>query len=455
MNINVENQPNCKALIHVHATADEVAKQRANALNAYTRGARLPGYRPGKVPAPVILKRYGDAIQEEIEQKIANLGLQTALKNEGLDILSILGVTDRLHHATDGSFSCTIEASLLPKFQLPEYKGIPVKLPRVEVTEADIEHDLLHLRERYQTFEDITRPAALKDVVVLGYQVFLDSQPIAELHPDAPDHLKALEQQWFLLDEEDDFLPGFYSGLLGITANEQRTLQISLPEDFPFEPLRSQTLQFHVTCGGVKEKRVPELNDEFIQKIGGEQMTLESLRTEISEAIRRRKEQARDTSKTNQILDHLANHLDFDLPQDVVNRAAQRRTDEIARNALRQGVPQEELLNQQEAILNTATQQARHNVKISFILSEVAKAENLSVPDQQLQMVLAQMAARSQMPIKKFLAQAQKQNAIGSLRDDLLLQNAIEFLKDQASVEETEPEAEHCDTHNPAPTEAA
>lgn len=450
MNINVEHQSNCRAVVHVHATAEEVAKHRSSLVAYYTRGAKLPGYRPGKVPAAVILKTYGAAITEELERQLASDGLQTAIKNEGLDVLSILGVTDKLHHDTDKSFTCNIELSLTPKFELPNYKGIAVKLPRVEVNDADIDHDLLHLRERYQTFEDVSRAAGIKDVVVLGYEAYLDAQPVGEVMPDAPDHLKSLEQQWFLLDEEDDFLPGFYAGLVGISANEQRNLDISLPEDFAFEALRGKTLQFQTTCGGVKEKRVPDLDDEFIKKIGGEEMTLETLRNEVAEGLRRRREQARDVSKTNQVLEHLSNNLEFELPQEVVNRAAQRRTNEIAQNALRQGVNEAELVNQQEAILNTATQQARQNVKISFILSEVARAENLSVADAQVQMALAQMAARSGMPVKKYLAQAQKEGVINSLRDDLLLQNAIEFLKDQAVVEETEPEAEHCETHSPA-----
>jgi trigger factor len=450
MNINVEHQSNCRAVVHVHATAEEVAKHRSSLVAYYTRGAKLPGYRPGKVPAAVILKTYGAAITEELERQLASDGLQTAIKNEGLDVLSILGVTDKLHHDTDKSFTCNIELSLTPKFELPNYKGIAVKLPRVEVNDADIDHDLLHLRERYQTFEDVSRAAGIKDVVVLGYEAYLDAQPVAEVMPDAPDHLKSLEQQWFLLDEEDDFLPGFYAGLVGISANEQRNLDISLPEDFAFEALRGKTLQFQTTCGGVKEKRVPDLDDEFIKKVGGEEMTLETLRNEVAEGLRRRREQARDVSKTNQVLEHLSNNLEFELPQEVVNRAAQRRTNEIAQNALRQGVNEAELVNQQEAILNTATQQARQNVKISFILSEVARAENLSVADAQVQMALAQMAARSGMPVKKYLAQAQKEGVINSLRDDLLLQNAIEFLKDQAVIEETEPEAEHCETHSPA-----
>ncbi len=448
MNINVEHQPNCRAVIHLHASTEEVAKHRNGIVAYYARGMKLPGYRPGKVPPAMVLKRFGEAITEELERRLAGEALQTAVKNEGLDVLNVIGVTDKLLHDTDGSFSCNVEVSLAPKFELPEYKGIPVKLPRVEVTEADIDHDLLHLRERYQTYEDVERPAALGDVAVLGYEVFLDSQPVAEAIPDAPGHLKNLEQQWFLLDAEDDFLPGFYAGLTGITANEQRDIDVTLPEDFAFESLRGKTLRFQAVCSAVKEKRVPELDEDFIKKVGGEDMTLEDLRREVEDAVRRRREQARDTSKTNQVLEHLSTKLEFELPQEVVNREAQRRTNDIAQRAMQQGVSSEALMSQQDAILNTATQQARQNVKISFILGEVARAENIAVPDAQLQMTLAQFAARSGMPVKKFLNQAQKQGSIDSLREDLLLQNAIEFLKDNAVVEETDPEPEHCETHN-------
>lgn len=450
MNINVEHQSNCRAVIHVHATTQEVAKYRNNFIANYTKQAKMPGYRPGKVPPAVIMKRYGPAIIDEIERAVAGEALQTAIKNEGLELLSILGLTNKIHHDTDQSYSCDIELSLTPKFELPEYKGIPVKLPRIEVSEADIDHDLLHLRERYQTFEDVTRPAEIGDVVVLGYEVYQDSQPVAEVMPEAPDHLKTLEQQWFLLDAEDDFLPGFYASLLGIEANGQRNLDITLPEDFAFEALRGKTLQFQSTCGGVKEKKVPELDEEFLKKLGGEEMTLETLRTEVGEGLRRRREQAREVSKTNQVLEHVATKIEFELPQEVVNRAAQRRTNDIAQRALRQGANPDDLVSQQEAILNSATQQARQDVKISFILEEVAKAEKLVVPDRQLEIALAQMAERSELPVKKFIAKAQKEGVIENLRNDLLLQNALELLKETAVVEETEPETEHCETHSPA-----
>ncbi|HEY1081986.1 MAG TPA: hypothetical protein VGE29_06980, partial [Prosthecobacter sp.] len=190
-------------------------------------------------------------------------------------------------------------------------------------------------------------------------------------------------------------------------------------------------------------------------KIGGGDLTEETLRNEVREAVRRRREQARETEKGNQVIAHIFEKVEFDLPQEIVNREAQRRTNDIAVRAMQQGVPQEELVKQQEEILNSATNQAKQSVKVSFILGEIAKKEGLSVSDQQLTYTLANMAARQKKPIKKFMSEAQKNGTIDRLREDLVLEAALQFVKDAAQVEETEPVAEHCDTHSPAPAAAA
>ncbi len=447
MNINVEHQPNCRAVAHIHALTEEVAKERKAIVNYFAGMVRLPGYRPGKAPATIVEKRYENEIREEFEKRIMNDGLRQAVKSEGLEVLNILGVKDKMYHDTDGSFSFTIEMSLAPKFELPDYKGIPVKLPRIEVTDADIDHDILHLRENQAQYEDVERAAANGDVVVLSVTGSLEGQPLVEAMPDAPAHLKEMKENWFLLAEEDDFLPGFYAGLVGIAKDDERTLEIALPADFGFEALREKTISLAAKCHGVKNKAVPELTEEFIKKIGGDEMTLETLRDEVRDGIRRRKEQARDTAKGNQVIAHIFEKVEFELPQEVVNREAQRRTNEIAQRAMQQGIGEEELIKQQDEILNSATNQARQNVKVSFILEQVAKTENLEVPGQKIAMALAQLAERQRVPAKKFMADAQKSGLIDNVRADLLLQEAMEFLKDNAAVEETEPEAEACDVH--------
>jgi trigger factor len=450
MNINVEHQPNCRAIAHIRVPAEEVAKQRTSITAYFASQVRLPGFRPGKAPAAAVQKRFGDDIRSELEKQLINDGLRQAIKNEGLEVLNILSVNDKIHHDTDKSFSFSAEMSLAPKFELPEYTGIPVKLPRIEVTDADVEHDILHLRERYTSYEDIDTPAANGNVAVLGFTGSLEGQPLAEAMPDAPEHLKAIEENWFLLDAEEDFLPGFYAGLVGIKKDEQRTLSITLPEDYAFEALRGKTLELAVTCKGVKDKIVPPFNEEFIKKIGAGEMTEEAIRGEIKEAIRRRKEQARENAKSNQVIAHIFEKVEFDLPQEIVNREAQRRTNDIANRALQQGISQDELVKQQDEILNSATSQARMSVKSEFILGQIAKKEGLTVTDEQLTYALANMAARQNKPVKKFMAEAQKSGMIDHLRDNLLLESALQFLKDKAQVEETEPEPEHCDAHSPA-----
>lgn len=454
MNINVEYQPNCRAIAHVRVTAEEVAKQRSAITSYFATQVRIPGYRPGKAPAAAVQKRFGDDIKSELEKQLVNDGLRTAIKNEGLDVINVLSVTDKIMHDTDNSFSFSAEMSLAPKFELPEYKGIQVKLPRIEVNDADVDHDILHLRERYASFQDVERAAANGDAVVLGYTGNLEGKPLEEAMPDAPEHLKALEENWFLLDEEEDFLPGFYAGLVGITKGEQRTLSLALPEDFAFEALRGKTLELAVNCKGVKDKVVPEFNEEFIKKIGGEDMTEEALRNEVREMVRRRREQNRESDKSNQVIAHLFDKVEFDLPQEIVNREAQRRTNDIAMRAMQQGVPQEELVKQQEEILSSATNQAKQSVKVSFILGEIAKKEGLTVGEQQLTYALANLAARQKKPVKKFMSEAQKNGMVERMREDLLLENALQFLKDNAQVEETDPVPEHCDTHSPAPAPA-
>ena len=447
MNINVEHQPNCRAVAHVRVPADQVGKERDEIITYFASMVRIPGYRPGKTPKTIVAKRYENEVKDELEKQLISAGLRQAVKSEGLELLSVLAVNDKRYHDTDKSFSFTIEMTLAPKFELPEYTGIPVKLPRIEVTDADVDHDILHLREHHTTYEDVERAAAIGDVVVLSVTGSLDGQPLGEAMPDAPDHLKEMKEHWFLLAEEDDFLPGFYAGLVGIAKDEERTINVTLAEDFRFEGLRGKTIALTAKCHGVKDKVVPELTDELIKKVGGEEMTAETLREEVRAAIRRRREQARDAAKSNQVIAHLTEKVEFELPQEIVNREAQRRTNEIAQRAMQQGIGEEELVKQQDDILSSATNQARQNVKVSFILEQVAKKEALEVPGQKIAMALARIAEHQRTPAKKFMAEAQKNGLIDNVRSDLLLQEALEFIKDKATVEETEPEPEHCDTH--------
>lgn len=442
MNITVETQPNCRAVLRIDVPSEDVRREREKVTDRYTRHAKLPGFREGKAPRAVVAKRFEPQIREELQESLVRMGYGEAVKRDDVEILSVLGVKEQSLHQ-DESFSFALEVNTVPHFELPEYKGIAVKLPKIEVTEADVDHDLLHLRERFKTFTDVERGAEMGDYVVVNATGSLDGQDLGEAMPEAPAFMKKIEGNWFELTKKETFLPGFYEALVGIRKDESKDISVTLPEDFTHEPLRGKTVVFHVTATAVKEAQLPELNDEFAKKVNGE-WDLARLREEVRQAVTHRREQSREEAKTNQVISHLAEKLEFELPQEVVNREAQRRTNDIAMNAMRQGMGQDAIMQAQDQIVSAATQQARQNVKVSFILGEVAKREKISVSEEQLRRALGNIAARQSKSPKKFLADAQKNGMIDRLRDDLVLENALSFLKDQAAVEEVEAEKEDC-----------
>jgi trigger factor len=442
MNITVETQPNCRAVLRIEIPAADVKREREEVTNNYARYAKLPGFRPGKAPKAVVAKKYESEIRGELESSLVRSGYQEAAKNNEVEILSVLGVKDQSIHP-DESFTFTMEVSTVPKFELPEYKGIAVKLPRVEVTDADIDHDLLHLRERSQTFTDVDTEAVMGDYVVLQATGSVDGQPVEEAHADAPAFLKKIDGNWFQLESEEKFLPGFFTALVGVKKDEARTVSVTLPEDFTFEPLKGKTIVFETKTNAVKRAVLPALDEDFAKKINPE-WDLERLRNEVRAGITHRREQAREEAKTNQVITHLTDKLEFELPQEAVNREAQRRTNDIAANAMRQGMDEQAILQAQEQIVSAASQQARQNIKVSFILGEVAKKEGIRVTEEQIRMALAQISMRQKISPKKLMADAKKNNLIERLQDDLLLENALNFLKQHAEVEEVEAEKEDC-----------
>jgi trigger factor len=442
MNITVETQPNCRAILHFIIPSEDVTRERDRVLSNYARQARLPGFRPGKAPKNVVAKKFEKELQGDLQDALVRLGYQEAAKRDDVEILNVVGVKDSSLH-TDDSFTFALEVTTTPHFELPEYKGIPVKLPRIEVTEEDIDHDLLHLRERYKSFNDVDREAQLGDFVVIEATGSLDGQPIADLYADAPAFIKKIDGNWFELTADESFMPGFFAALVGIKKDETRDVTVTLAEDFSHEGLKGKTIVMHVVCKFVKESQMPELNDELAKKIKAE-WDVAALREQVRKGITQRREQSREDAKTQQVIAHLAERLEFEMPQDMINREAQRRTNDIAMNAMRQGMEQDAIMGVQEQIVAAATQQARQNVKVSFILGEVAKREKIKATEEQVRMALAQMAARERISPKKLMAEANKTNLIERLQDDILLDNALQFLKQNATIEETEPVKDDC-----------
>jgi trigger factor len=434
MTITVDLQPNCRATAHITVPADRVSSERQTVLATIAKSVSLPGFRPGKVPASVVAKKFKDSIQGELEQSLINAGLREAVAKQNLRVLSVLRVPEKAL-AADDTFTFSAELILAPEVTLPEYKGIPVKLETVEVSDHDVEHELYHLRERASKFDDVERAAGTGDIVVLSYICRIDGTPTEESMPELPPVFKKMEASWFKMEESDNLAPGFVEGILGINKDEKRSITCTIGDDFHNESLRGKAVEFDVECSAVKEQKLAELNDELAAQFMPEG-TVETLKVAVREAIEARKNQGRDQALSDQIIKHLDEQLSFEIPQEIVNQEAQRRTNEITMRAARQGVQDDAIMGMQEQIVGAATEQAKQSVKASFILAEVARRENIEVSDNMILNRVATMAAQQRQQPKVFLKELQKRGLIDRIREDLLLEAALGFLKGHAVVEE-------------------
>ena len=438
MIINVERLPECKALLRIEVPEKDAKTERKVIVGLYASQAKIPGFRPGKTPSSIIEKRFKDGIESEFEERTVKQAVQKATESENLDIIRVAEVRDQSHN-TDGTYTATIELVTAPEFSLPDYKGIEVQVPNSEVTEEQLAESLDQMRERFAEYTDIEgRTAAMNDFAVIDYKGSINGKSVGEVLPSAPATLAQNSGFWLRM-AEDSFLPGFCTGLVGVKAEDARDISVSIPDDYPAEELRGHTIDYSVEIKGLKEQVLPELDDEFAGKVEPGK-SLEELKGSLRSHMEQQREGYRKEVITNQVLDKINSNLDFDLPKEIVMRETQSRVNDIVTSNSERGIPEEEIVENQQQIIQTAGEQASMSVKTSFILEQIADAEDIKVTREELLGRVAEIAARNNTPVKKLTKQLEKQNGFGRIYNGLRIQKTLDFLRDSASITEVDPE---------------
>ena len=438
MIINVERLPECKALLRIEVPEKDAKSERKVIVGLYASQAKIPGFRPGKTPSSIIEKRFKDGIESEFEERTVKQAVQKATESENLDIIRVAEVRDQSHN-TDGTYTATIELVTAPEFSLPDYKGIEVQVPNSEVTEEQLAESLDQMRERFAEYTDIEgRTAAMNDFAVIDYKGSINGKSVGEVLPSAPATLAQNSGFWLRM-AEDSFLPGFCTGLVGVKAEDARDISVSIPDDYPAEELRGHTIDYSVEIKGLKEQVLPELDDEFAGKVEPGK-SLEELKGSLRSHMEQQREGYRKEIITNQVLDKINSNLDFDLPKEIVMRETQSRVNDIVTSNSERGIPEEEIVENQQQIIQTAGEQASMSVKTSFILEQIADAEDIKVTREELLGRVAEIAARNNTPVKKLTKQLEKQNGFGRIYNGLRIQKTLDFLRDSASITEVDPE---------------
>jgi trigger factor len=403
-------------------------------IQAFQRQARIPGFRKGKAPRVKILQSYRADIDNEVKKRLISSAYQDAVKEKDLQIIGYPDI-EEIQFGQDQEllFSATVETS--PSFELPEYKALPVKIEKRSVTEADVEKAITALREQRANYADVEREVKDGDFVVVNYSGTSDGQPLADIAPAARG--LAEKKDFWINVQSDAFIPGFTDQLKGAKAGDKRTVEVTFPDSFAAKELQGKPGTYEVEILKVKERALPEVNDEFAKSYEAESIV--KLREGVQADLERELTTTRTKSIRGQLVQGLLSKAQFDLPESVIESETRNVIYDLVRENQQRGVSQNQIEDKKDEIYAYANNSAKDRVKLGFVLSKIADAEGIKVSQEDLSQRISMLSYSYNIPVKKFVKQLRERNGIGEIHEQLMSAKTLEFIEKEANIEEVEP----------------
>jgi trigger factor len=431
VNITVENLAPCKKLLRVEVDAQAVDEAFDAVTKDFQKQASLPGFRPGKAPRAMVLKKYEPDIKDEVKRKLIGDSYRKALDEKKIAVIGYPDIEEiQFGRGQALQFAATIETA--PEFQLPEYKGLPAKREAKSVTAADVDRAIELLAKQHVKFETVARELRPGDVAVVNYTGTCDGKPITDTAPTA----KGLTgQKNFWVDAApDSFIPGFADQLIGARAGDKRTVNVDFPADFVTKQLAGKKGVYEVEVVEVKEKSLPPIDDAFAKKYDAE--NLPKLREGVQRDLENELKYSQAKAVRGQIIRALLAATNFDLPETAVAHETRNVVYDIVRENSQRGVARDLIEKQKDEIYSAAAQSAKERVKLSFLIQRIAEKEGIQVSQDEVLKRVQSLAMAYQIPLEKFLKDLQKRNGVRELYDQVAHEKVLAFLEQNAKIEE-------------------
>ncbi|GIU48650.1 trigger factor [Shewanella algidipiscicola] len=420
MQVSVETTQGLERRLTISVPAEQIEKAVSDSLKNEAKRARIPGFRPGKVPVSVINKRYGSAIRQDITGEVMQRNFVEAIIAEKLNPA---GAPTFVPGETDGEyFQFVATFEIYPEVELKGLDAIEVEQPKAEVTDADVDAMIETLRKQHATFEVVDRAAADGDKAKIDFVGSIDGEEFEG----------GKAEDFELQLGSNRMIPGFESGVVGHKAGEEFDIEVTFPEDYHAENLKGKVAKFAITLKEVQAANLPEVNDEFAKLFGVAEGGLEALKAEISKNMSRELEQALKANVKEQVLNGLLEQNDIELPKALIDGEV---------NVLRQQAMQrfgQQAANMPELPADLFTEQAERRVKVGLLLGEVIKANELKAEDDRVQALIASMASAYEDPSEVVEYYNNNPEMMQNMRNVALEEQAVEALLKSAKVTEKE-----------------
>jgi trigger factor len=398
-------------------------------VNRLGRSAKVPGFRPGKVPPRVVWQRFKDEILHDVAHDLVPSALDQALQERDLEPVDTPDVRDVVvEQGAPLTFTATFD--VVPPFDPGEYRGVSLRKPSAAVEDAAVEETLERLRQRAARFEPVEgRPLGAGDWATVDLERTMsggnaDAKP--ERHENVTIDLSAEANP-----------PGFSEALVGLEAGAHKAFTVHYPADHPVKDLAGQAVEYGVTIKAIKQRVVPALDDELAKDLGNFD-SLAALRERVRHDLEHEAAHEADRAVRGDLLADLAKRVPFAVPDALVEQELDRRVEEFARRLVEQQVDPRKAGIDWSEFRSAQRDAAVESVKAMVALDEIARREPVVVSDEDLEQELARFAERSGRTREAVRAQVEKDNGLARLRGGLRREKTVDLLLANAAIETLE-----------------
>jgi trigger factor len=432
MKVNIENISGTERKMSVVLPLEQVQEIRTAVFDEISKSAKIKGFRPGKAPVNVIESAYKNEILSEVATRLVHESLESALNEVDASPITRPQIDPPKEFTTDKDFEYTAVFEVLPEFEVSEYKELPLKKEVGEVSDEDIEQALKHLREHRAEVKPYEEEKAVEagDIAVIDFEGSLDGEPIEDLKKtDVP----------FVVGEHK-MIPEFEENVIGMKKGEEKEFDVTYDEDFQIEEAAGKKVNFKLVVKDVQERILPELSDELAKEIGVDD--LESLKVKIKEDLGRQLDQQSQTKLRADLLDVLVERNEVDAPPSLVHEEAHRLAQGIQQNLQQRGMPERELDEEAQRMI---AERSLRNVKASIILGAISRAEEIKVSEEDINENLSGIAQSYNISTEQVREIYEQNKLLDGLEANLAEQKVIDFIIENAKIEEVPSEQNHVD----------
>jgi len=426
MQAQVETIGPCKKKLTVEVQPEEVNEALRTGMGELQKTANLPGFRRGHAPLALIEKRFGTELRREVKSRLVADNYRKALEDNDLQPIADPEFDADSIEMTEGEplkFELTVE--VWPEFEPEGYEGLKLEKPSVQPTDEEIEEEIGNLKMRTTTFEEVEdEPAKEDDFLLCDYTVKIDDEEAAsaeEVGVRPADEAVGLFR-----------VPGLRDALTGKKTGEAVNLDFTVDDEHMDEELRGKRASLALSVKGVRRPKVPEATDEWAKELGFD--SLEELKSVIARNVEAARERDAEASLRRQVYDRLLETMDFDLPEDAVRRQ-QKQIFRRERMGLQyRGATEEDLAKIDGALEEASLEKAERDLKIFFILSKIAEKESITATAEDLEMRVAEIAARYRTTAAKMRRQLEREGMLPEILMQIREEKTVAHILSKAEI---------------------